>query len=400
MRKLLFLLAAVSLISISCHRDDSSVPVQKTMFTLSFGAMEDELGGDAYISMSDGFFFISDTEQKKIMKFNSYGDLLALHYNDNEGVSPVLLMKNEKTMSPGTGAAEFPFISPSHIIADMNQNIFVADKTPDYLHKMSDRYTTSLIHAVHCFGADGSYKGRLGTEGPGSSPFPLITKLETNLNGHLIVHTLVPEARVIYWFDEKLEPLYTLEFTADEFMAEENGMQLIASPDSASVSKKGYFIYFNVNFYNRENSLSYGGDNDVDFCKSSVYTYDVSKREFTGCTDIPVTYMLSEKTRKSISVERLETVYQLLGTHDSDILFFISPVSDKRYNLLTIKADGSIIANTHIEWEKDCEYFSELTVNSDGIISTLLRDGDKVHAVWWRSDRLLPDFRKSLPSPF
>lgn len=400
MRKLLFLIAAVSLVSVSCHRDDSSVPAQKTMFTLSFGAMEDELGGSACISMSDGFFFISDTEQKKIMKFNSYGDLLTLHYNENDGLKPVLLTEKDETVSPGTGASEFPLISPTHIIADMNQNIYVADRTPDYLHKMSDRYTTSLIHAVHCFGADGSYIGRLGTEGFGSSPFPLITKLETNHYGHLIVHTMVPEGKVIYWFDEKLAPLYTLEFASDDFTPEENGTHLMAFLDSASVSKKGYFIYFNVNFYSRENSLSDGGDNDVDFYKSSLYTYDVNKREFTGSIDIPVTYMLTEKTVNSISVDRLETVYQLLGTHGSDILFFISPVSENRYNLLTIKADGSIIANTHIDWEKDCEYFSELTVNSDGIISTLLRDGDKVHAVWWRSDRLLPDLRKSLPSPF
>ena len=98
--------------------------------------------------------------------------------------------------------------------------------------------------------------------------------------------------------------------------------QLIASPDTVSASADGYFLYIKVDFYRRTM-----GENDIDFHKSSIFTYDMAQRGFTGSIDIPHTYMAAENGGKSISIDRLETIYQLLGVHGSDILFLASPVS-------------------------------------------------------------------------
>ncbi len=394
MKKFLFLLLPTLIFLLSCDTRTEHSPEKEEMFTLRFGAMDDGLGNRVCAVMSDGFFIISDTGRQKLMKFNSYGDLTDLYYNSSKS-RPVILNGKPGKISPVSSGKEFPFISPTHTATDKKQNIYVADKLPEHMHQKSSLFDTVLAYTVHCFDAAGNYTGKLGPEGPGADPFPMITKLEINNSGHLIVHALVPEGKIIYWFSENMTPLYKLIFSPGDFMTDETDPQLIASPDTVSASADGYFLYIKVDFYRRTM-----GENDIDFHKSSVFTYDMAQRGFTGSIDIPHTYMAAENGGKSISIDRLETIYQLLGVHGSDILFLASPVSSTRYNILILSADGNIIANTYIDCGINREYFSDISLNTEGIISALIKDEEKVHAVWWRSDRLLPDFRKSLPSPF
>ena len=74
---------------------------REDLFHLKYGSFEDELNLSRFyekeenvasqIFMKDGFFYISNSEAKKVMKFTSFGDLLSLYYNPDF---------NENTISP------------------------------------------------------------------------------------------------------------------------------------------------------------------------------------------------------------------------------------------------------------------------------------------------------------
>ena len=51
---------------------------------------------DTSIAMRDGFFYIANSESKKIMELNSYGDLLTIYYN--EDFNPVPSFSKEQTV--------------------------------------------------------------------------------------------------------------------------------------------------------------------------------------------------------------------------------------------------------------------------------------------------------------
>ena len=368
MKKLVVVLAVLSLFA--CSRGSDVELEKKTMFTLPYGVLDDELTplADAKVAMNDGFFYIIDSSLAKMMKFNSYGDLLLLQYNQEKNPTQILAHKNSGNAPSNKAAIPFPYIEPSQIAVADDQAFFVADTLPDEETLWSDDYSCMLTSTVHCFDPQGKLICDLGQEGrAGATPFSRITHLEATDNRHLVVHTQTPKGQVIYWFDDSFRLLYSV-LADNSILPQEETAGYIVDLDSISASRTDSLLFIKADYY-KEN-----GD-DIDFYKSSICCYDLTLGKCIWSIDIPVA----------------ETLYQLLGVYKKDQIYLVSPDDDDTYNLLVLDGQKNIAVNTPLAFgHKDIQLL-ELSLGSHGIITALISYEDEVSAVWWRSDKLLKE---------
>ena len=114
--KFSFLAVMILIAATGCHRETlvQYVP-REDLFTISYGKFEDQLIFDnmeylgevkpATLYMQDGFFYILSSVSKKVMQFNSYGDLLGIYYNPDTNPAPVFLGEDNNS-SPDAGSEE------------------------------------------------------------------------------------------------------------------------------------------------------------------------------------------------------------------------------------------------------------------------------------------------------
>ena len=366
MKKLILVLAVLSLLA--CSRNSDMGLEKMTMFTLPYGILDDELTplAASKVAMNDGFFYIIDSSLAKMMKFNSYGDLLLLQYNQEKNPTQILVHKSEENTPSNKAAIPFPYQEPSQIAVTDDQAFFVADTLPDEETMWSDTYSCMLTSTVHCFAPSGKLICDLGQEGrAGTTPFSRIIRLETTDNKHLVVHTQTPNGQVIYWFDENFNLLYSV--LADKsILPQGETADHIVNMDSLTASRTEPLLFIKADLYTENGK-------DIEFYKSSISCYDLTLEKCLWSMDIPVA----------------ETLYQLLGVYGKDQIYLVSPDDNDTYNLLILDGQKNISANTPLAFgQKDIQLL-ELSLGSHGIITALISYEDEVSAVWWRSDKLL-----------
>ena len=368
MRKLILILAVLCLFA--CGRNTDTGLEKKTMFTLPYGALDDELTplAASKLAMNDGFFYIIDSSLAKLMKFNSYGDLLLLQYNQEKNPTQLLVHKTDDTTLSNKAAVPFPYREPTQLAVTDDQAFFVADTVVDEENLWSDDFGCMLTGTVHCFDPHGRLICDLGQEGrAGATPFSRITKLETTAQRHLVVHTQTPKGQVIYWYDEKFNLMYSI-LVDKSILPQEETENHIVTIDSLAVSQTAPLLFIKTDSYTEHGE-------DIDFYKSSIYCYDLALEKCLWSMDIPIA----------------ETLYQLLGVYGEDQIYLVSPDDNDTYNLLILDGEKDIAANTPLAFgHKDIQLL-ELSLGSHGIITALISYEDEVSAVWWRSDKLLKD---------
>ena len=368
MKKLILVLAVLSLLA--CSRNSDVELEKKTMFTLPYGVLDDELTplAASKIAMNDGFFYIIDSSLAKMMKFNSYGDLLLLQYNQEKNPVQILVHRNKDNAPSNKAAIPFPYREPTQIAVTDDQAFFVADTLPEEETLWSDTYSCMLTGTVHCFDPHGKLICDLGQEGrAGVTPFSRIIRLEATEGRQLVVHTLSPKGQVIYWFDENYKPVYSI--LADKsILPQEETEHHIVDMDSISASRTEPLLFIKADYYSENGE-------DIDFYKSSICCYDIAQEKCIWSMDIPVA----------------ETLYQFLGVYGKDHIFLVCPDENDTYRLLVLDSSKRIELNTPLALgHKDIQLL-ELSLGSHGIVTALIAYEDEVSAVWWRSDKLLEE---------
>ena len=111
---------------------------REDLFTFGIGRLEDELDmfnleGERSIrktalKMRDGLFYISNGNGEKIARYNSYGDLLFLIYNDETNPPPLTLRENTDGTAITRWAYKWPLREPGSIAINSDKHIFVEDR--------------------------------------------------------------------------------------------------------------------------------------------------------------------------------------------------------------------------------------------------------------------------------
>jgi len=182
------LLVLMILFTGSCKDNRVSSVEREDLFSLEIGPMEDQIALynlEGYrgikrtgFTMRDGLFYITDGNCGKIVRYNSYGDLLFMIFNDETNPAPI----NLKTDVPAGGqvtrwAFPYPLREPGWVTVDSRKHIFAEDRLPSQSHRFDSESNMLLDGIILHFDQDGRFINYLGREGIGGSPFPRIIGL-------------------------------------------------------------------------------------------------------------------------------------------------------------------------------------------------------------------------------
>ncbi|MDR2149748.1 MAG: hypothetical protein LBO67_02840 [Spirochaetaceae bacterium] len=377
----------------ACSSKNISTIKREELFRLDIGKLEDQIAlynleGDsgvfpAQLVMSDGLFYLSDAKGQKVLRYNSYGDLLFMIYNNKTNPTP-LTARGKSDMSTTRWSWTYPFIRPGHIAVDERKHIYIEDRYP-LDHSGIDPESNAILDGVVVhFDEEGNFVEYLGQEGLGGRPFPRIVNLYPSINNELAVICYLPTGWKIYWFspDGLLRYLITLGIDAVPITADRD--MVFAALDSFAVAPDARQVYLLVNYYRNTFDESTNTKTGTEPDSACLWIMDVETGLYTQTIEVPF-YEKTVIRNKQRVTEKM--FYSLMGAVRSNRLFFSFP-EEQGYALMILSLDSYEQKHSFIQVHDDERQFQVFSVSPEGIISALLLNESAAQIVWWRSDML------------
>jgi hypothetical protein len=336
------------------------------------------------LAMRDGLFFIANGNGQKILRYNSYGDLLFMIYNE-ETNPPPLTLKPKSEINETRWANPWPLRHPSHIAVDSRKHIFVVDTLPDERHNYNSAEKVILDRTVLHFDESGRFIEYLGQEGPGGIPFATIENLAVTQNDKLVVVCRFPKGRTVYAFDSNGNQLSEIRFGNDKLPVPESKQGVLPSLDSIAIAPDNARIYLKLDYYHEifDEAISTVAGMEPD--SSYIWMVDLENGAYQGFIEIP----FFESTRIESGKRVVESLfYSMFGAMQGGKLFFYSPVEDG-FSILIFDANNSNKQRRGvIKVQPDELQFFTCNISEEGVLSALLADNYRVKLAWWRTDKL------------
>ncbi|MCL2832346.1 MAG: hypothetical protein FWD78_04175 [Treponema sp.] len=394
-----FFMVLIIALAVSCNKAPPQVPQveREDLFKLDIGRLEDQvalfkLEGDQGIRhtgmvMRDGFFYISDGIGGKILKFNSYGDLLFMIYNDETNPAPLTLKPLQDGSLVTKWAVSYPLQEPGVIAVDSKKHIYVCDRLPYERHSFDTENKAYLDSIILHFDSEGKFVEYLGTDGIGGSPFPQIESIYTSEDDDLAVICRMPTGWNIYWFNSGGTFLYLVELKNEAIPVPADRENVIPSVDSIAAAPDSRKLFIKVDYYRDtyDESTNTRTGNEPD--SSVIWIMDIEKSAWEKSIEVPF-YELNytDKNRNNV----IKVFYSMIGVIGNGKVFLSFPV-DGGYSLLILSSDsayGSEQLQRTIRVDNDELQFNVFSLSMEGILSGLLVDDYNVKLVWWRTDKL------------
>ncbi|MDR2608835.1 MAG: hypothetical protein LBC57_10640 [Treponema sp.] len=381
---------------VSCTRQKTAQVTREDLFSLDIGRMEDQialyqLDGDRGIQgldlfMRDGLFYISDGNGQKLVRYNSYGDLLFMIYNEETNPPPLTLRANIEDSSRVTRwAFPYPLNMPGRIVVDSRKHIYSEDRLPYERHSVDVESKALLDSVILHFDGDGRFIEYLGQEGIGGSPFPRITGLYTSIHDELAVVCRLPTGWNIYWFSPSGTLLYLVQLKNEMVPLPPDWPELIPSVDNIAAAPDSRKLYLKVDYYRYtfDESTSMHTGNEAD--SSRVWIMNVEDGAWLDTIEVPFyEYSYTENEKKN----SVRMIYSLLGVAGNGRIFCLLPL-EAGYSVLILGSDsGSEQRQGIIQVNSNELQFNAFSLSQEGILSALLADEWNVKVVWWRTDRM------------
>ncbi|MDR3333496.1 MAG: hypothetical protein LBT13_01220 [Treponema sp.] len=339
------------------------------------------------LAMRDGFFYITDGNGQKIVRYNSFGDILFMIYNEETNPVPLTL----RTMQPGEvvtrWAISYPLQEPGNVAVDSRKHIYAEDQLPYERHGFDAESKALLSSVILHFDGDGHFVEYLGQEGVGGSPFPRIEGLYTSVEDELAVICRLPTGWNIYWFDGDGMSMYLVTLRNDAIPVPADRKDVVfASLDSIAPAPDERKLYVKVDYYRDtyDESTNTRSGNEPD--SSVIWVMNVEDGSYDRTIEVPFfEYTVNENGRKV----PLKMLYSLLGIIQKGRIFLSFPV-EQGYSLLILAADSQEYQG-FIQVDHEELQFNAFDLSKEGILSALLVTDWDVKLVWWRTDKLLGD---------
>ena len=191
--------------------------LMRTIFKMKIGYGENEIGLISDNKMSkniinivykNGFYYIADNVNNKILKTTEKGNLLMIIYNKD--FNPTLKPTRHYDMENNGNTeeenkiiytklySEYPVYSPSFIAADLNKNIYFVNSHPSY--KKMDEFGAIYGQLILKFNNNGEFQYSIGKNGQFTSPFGDVVSMNTDENDNLLVMENEENSIVVYKF--------------------------------------------------------------------------------------------------------------------------------------------------------------------------------------------------------
>ena len=392
-------LLLIFLVLCGCGRAAQIPSVEREdLFTLDIGRLEDQIAlfnleGDRGIrrigiAMRNGLFYISDGNGGKVMKYNSYGDLLFMIYNEETNPAPLTL----KPLSEGSvvtrWAVSYPLQEPGEIAVDARTHIYVRDRLPYERHSFDTENRVLLDSVILHFDADGRFIEYLGREGVGGSPFPRVEGLYISQRDELAVVCRLPTGWNVYWYDSEGVFLFVVQLSSDFLPIPSDRENVIPSLDMISVGPDARKLFIKIDYYRNTYDESTNTRAGIEPDSSVIWIMNAEDGAWEKPLDLPFLEYEFTEQNKRVSAKML---YSLTGVVRKEQMFLSFPV-EGGYSILVMSADQGAMGEQRqgfVRIEDDELQFNVFCLSSDGILSGLLADEWQIKVVWWRTDKFL-----------
>ena len=372
----------------SVQRDD--------LFVLDIGIMEDQIALFNFdgsrgmrrtdMAMRDGLIYISDGNGGKILRFNSYGDLLFMIFNEETNPPPISLRPLVEGSLVTRWAVAHPLVEPTKITVDSRNHIFVRDRLP-YERRSFDAETGVLLdNVILHFDADGRYIDYLGREGIGGTPFPRIEGLFTTVRDELVVVCRLPTGWNIYWFDSNGVFLFVVQLENDAIPIPPDREDVVPSLDVISVGPDARRLYIKVDYYRHTYDESTHARTGIEPDSSVIWVMNAETGIWERFVELPFFEHISVVQNRRV-ISRMP--YSLIGIARNERAFLSFPV-EGGYSIRVMSLGAGAVGEQRrgfIEVENREMQFNAFDLSADGILSGLLASDWQVRLVWWRTDR-------------
>ena len=393
------LLLIIAFVFCACPVSGVKSIEREDLFSLDIGPMEDQIAmykieGDSGIrrtgfAMRDGLFYITDGNGGKIVRYNSYGDLLFMIYNAETNPEPVSLKTNVEDRTQVTRwAFSYPLREPGEIAVDSRKHIYAEDRLPPERFRFDPEYKSLLDSIILHFDADGRFIEYLGQEGIGGSPFPRIVGLYTSRD-ELVVVCRTPVGWNIYWYNSSGTLLYLLPLKNDAIPAPPDWSATVSSVDNIMAAPDSRRLFFKVDYYRDTVDESTNTRTGTEPDSSIVWVYNVEDGSYMDSLEIPLFEFHFNENGRSLSARML---YSMMGALRNGKILLYFP-DENGYSLLFLDTNSREQRRGYITVDTGELQFNDFHLSAEGILSALLVDEWKVKLVWWRTDTFFGEGR-------
>ncbi|MDR1575577.1 MAG: hypothetical protein LBS37_06185 [Treponema sp.] len=384
--------AALFLVFCACSGADISSIEREDLFSLDIGPMEDQIAmykleGDSGVkradfAMRDGLFYIADGNGGKIVRYNSYGDLLFMIYNEETNPQPASLKTNiEDSAQVTRWAFSYPLRAPGVIAVDSRKHIYAGDRLGHEQRRFDTENEVLLDGIIIHFDADGRFIEYLGQEGIGGSPFPLITGLYTSIRNELAAVCRTPQGWNIYWYSSSGTLLNLVQLKNSAIPSPPGWPAGVSSVDSIMAAPDAKRLFIKVDYYRDTFDESTNTRTGSEPDSSVIWILDVEDGSYLSYIEVPLfEYPVTENGRTLTA----RMLYSMMGVLRDGKVFLYFPV-ERGYSILFLDTESKEQRRGYIRVDDEELQFNDFHLSAEGIISALLVN-EKVKLVWWRTD--------------
>ncbi|MDR1956563.1 MAG: hypothetical protein LBQ30_06900 [Treponema sp.] len=392
--------SVLSFLAGACTRESIPAITRENLFTLEIGRLEDQIAlynmeGDQGIrrtefAMREGLFYIADGTGEKILRYNSYGDLLFMIYNDQTNPAPLTLRYLQEGEVLTRWSFTYPLQKPGKIAVDSRKHLYVEDLLPDEQRRFDPDHKALLNKVILHFDEYGRFVQYLGQEGIGGSPFPKIEGLYTSLHDELAVVCRIPTGWNIYWFDAEGRSRYVVKIAQASLPIPPERDIVFVSLDGIAVAPDERKLYLKVDYYRDTYDASTNTRSGSEPDSSVIWVMRVEDGSYERTIEVP---FFESTVTESGRTTQVKLFYSLLGVIRKERVFLSVPV-ERGYAILIVAAGAAANGEQRrgfIQVDPDELQFNAFDLAEDGILSGLLADNWNIKLVWWRTDTLIGD---------
>ena len=392
------LLFCLALSAVSCAQRGQLLPQREDLFYLDIGPMEDQLSlfvfpddagmPRASLAMRDGLFYISDGTGRKVVRYNSFGDLLFLIFNDETNPDPSdLRIRTDDDGQMTRWAFTFPFRSPGMIAVDSRRHIFVEEIWAEEWHVFDAENQSLLNSMVLHFDQDGRFITDIGQGGRGGIPFSRITGIYTSVNDEIAVVTRLTTGWDVFWYNADGEQLFHIRLRDGAIPAPPGLQNFFISIDAVKAAPDARKLFIKVDYYRDVIDPLTNNRLGTETLNSLVWMLNAETGEFEGFVEIPFFELTHTERGRT---EQINLLYSMMGVVRGGAMLFYFPV-ENGYALLRIDSSGHGLRRGFIEVEPERLVFNSFHLSPEGILSALLADEWTTTVAWWRMERFMRD---------
>jgi hypothetical protein len=374
----------------ACSQTPTVSVTREDLFSLEIGRFEDQVAlynveddsgtRRTDLAMRDGLFYIADGNGQKVVRYNSYGDLLFMIYNEETNPMPLSLRPMPEDQTVTRWAFTYPLREPGKIVVDSQKRIYVEDLLPQEEWGVDTETGVLLTHVILFFDNEGRFLRQLGQEGIGGRPFPPVEGIYTSLDDAFVVVCRVPGSWYVYWFDAEGVFHNLIKLPEDRIPIPQDRDTTFGSIDMIVAAPDAQRLYVKVNYYrvsyDQSTMIRTGTEPD----SSVIWLMRVADGTYEEeILEVPF-YESNGKTNS------MKIFYSMLGVIRNGRVFLYAPV-ENGYSLLVLGEQGRW--RGFIQVSPDEFEFNAFALSDNGILSAILAGTWDVKLVWWRTDKFM-----------